>query len=507
VSEYAMSKRSVSASLALVLACGAAAVLTGCGGRSYMDPSVTGRWQHTPTIVPILDRLASIEDDRGEFVESTPPIAEDLIPRPESYRIGPGDILEVTAYDLIEQGQAEQYEVVVDPRGTIELPQLGRIAVGGKTTQDAITEIEDVIKARNLVQDPLVTVVARSQRGQTFTVIGAVQSPGLYPIPRADYRLLEAISAAGQFDDSIPEVFVIRQVPLSEEVREGIGGPARTGTELPGEERPMNGGDQPTADELIDIIAPERPREQTPPPSPSAMRDAVPAPRARRQDEAPAQPPPPPPIDLIEPETASDPRRAEESGNWIFVNGRWVKVKAATPAEAAATGARPDELITQRVIRVPLKELLSGRQAINVVIRPGDVIRFPSAQSGFVWIGGQINRPGPYQITSDMTLQRAIMSAGGLGETAIPWRVDVTRLVGDNRQATIRLDLDAIGRQLQPDIYVKPGDMINIGTNFWALPLAVTRNGLRVSYGFGFILDRNLSNDLFGPPPVNQFGN
>ena len=31
--------------------------LGSCNVDSYMDPSITGRWEYTPTTVPILDRL------------------------------------------------------------------------------------------------------------------------------------------------------------------------------------------------------------------------------------------------------------------------------------------------------------------------------------------------------------------------------------------------------------------------------------------------------------------
>ena len=85
-------------------------------------------------------------------------------------------------------------------------------------------------------------------------------------------------------------------------------------------------------------------------------------------------------------------------------------------------------------------------------------------------------------------------------------KVELTRLLDHNRQATIRLDGRAIAEHTQPDVWLKPNDMVNVGTNFWALPLAVIRNGFRASYGFGFVLDRNISNDLFGPPPTNQQG-
>jgi polysaccharide export outer membrane protein len=34
----------------------------------------------------------------------------------------------------------------------------------------------------------------------------------------------------------------------------------------------------------------------------------------------------------------------------------------------------------------------------------------------------------------------------------------------------------------------------------------VFRNGFRVTYGFGFLLDRNFGNDVFGAPPINITG-
>jgi hypothetical protein len=65
----------------------------------------------------------------------------------------------------------------------------------------------------------------------------------------------------------------------------------------------------------------------------------------------------------------------------------------------------------------------------------------------------------------------------------------------------------AIREGTNPDIALKANDVINVGTNFWALPMAIIRNGFRFTYGFGFLADRNFGNDIFGAPPVNVFGN
>ena len=76
--------------------------------------------------------------------------------------------------------------------------------------------------------------------------------------------------------------------------------------------------------------------------------------------------------------------------------------------------------------------------------------------------------------------------------------MDLIRQISDNEQAIVRLDLRAIANGTEPDIYLKQNDVINIGTSGLAVPLAIFRNGLRFTYGFGFILDRNFNQDVFG---------
>jgi polysaccharide export outer membrane protein len=458
------------------------AVLAGCSGKAFINPSIRDAYRggRTPTALPVLTRIAAIEDDTGELVEYSDPTPGDLVPQPMLYRIGPGDSLRITTYDLIEPGRSELHEVEVDARGMIEIPQLGRIAVGGKTSEEATEAVQAAM--RRLIADPLAAVQVVAQRQQTFNLIGAVDKPGPYFIPRPNYRLLEAISAGGRFDENAEYVYVIREVSLAEEAP-----PTPTPSEK--QEPPRNILD------IIDEIAPPKPQ-----PGLFAPRNQPEAPRA-------------PVVTLPEDEPVRQPRPAQTppSGatRWVFLNGRWTQVVAAPKREGADGLPEPEpSLITQRVIRVPMKELIAGRQSVNVIIRPGDVVRIPSAPVGTFYIGGQVARPGTFALpsTGGLTLLRAIQAAGGYAELATPARIEVTRVIAKDREATIMLDGAAIANRTQPDIYIKPNDNIYVGTTTWAYPLAVLRNGFRVNYGWGFVLDRNLSNDLLGPPPVNAFG-
>lgn len=492
--------------------------IQGCANSdSFMDPSVTGRWERTPTKVPILTHLAAIEDEDAQYVEITDITPSDLLPEAEAYRVGAGDFLQITAFDLIQRGVPELLQRTVDENGYIEIPQLGRIFVNGLTEAEVAGEIENYMA--DIINDPDVSVVVAQRRQQLFHLMGAVNQPGPYLIPASDYRLLQALVSAGGFPEYVSEVYIIRQVPLTDEAR-GRAPETPVDFSRPPSTQSNNNAQDPTAEDLLDVIDDLS--------APSVVGaggefDSIPSfetlERARLAERANWQPEPI--IDLIDPNDDNEPRgdiagvgdptRDAQAPRWIFREGEWVRVSPA--GQVAITTASDDidpmeiasGLVTQRVIRVPVKPLVSGDARFNVVVRPGDVVRVPPSPTGNIYIDGQVVRPGVYQLpfTGGLTLQRALTSAGGLNGLAIPERVDLTRMVGADQEATIMLNLRAIAEGTQPDLYLKPNDRINVGTNFWATPLAVIRGGFRASYGFGFLLDRNFGNDVFGAPPTN----
>lgn len=507
----------------------ALSLLCGCEMDSFMDPSVVGRWEWTPTQVPILEHIATIEDTTGEITEYAQPTAEDLIPVVKPYRFGPGDRMKITLYDVVRLNESETYERQVDQRGNVELPQLGAVYVVGLNQDEARQAIEERMRSKLGIEPPLAAIEPQAQRDLTFTIMGAVDQPGPYFIPSADYRLLEAITAGGRFDSSLDWVHVIRNVPLNED--EGGLRPAQPpGSQKEPEPAKPDGKDLlQMIDDLSKPAGSDTKTDQPPAKTPPAAEPKTPGTRgspavigiddvtstsARRAKPATSlgtmQPAVPLP-DSARPRATPAPQpRTGNDSTWVFLNGKWQQIRSGSTASAVAStseSARPRS--TQRIIRIPLKELVAGKPEYNIVIRPKDVIRIPPPPSGVVYMSGQVARPGPYNLppTGRLTIERAVSAAGGLGNLAIPSRVDLTRMTGPDRQATIRLDLGAIAERTQPDIFLKPDDMINVGTSFWALPLAVVRNGFRANYGFGTVLDRNFGSDVFGLPPESRVRN
>lgn len=516
----ARSARRMAAAAGLALAAlGGVGGLAGCEVDNYFDPSVTGRWEYTPAKVPVLSRLVAIEGPESEGMQTSPVTTADLVPEIEAYRLGPGDGMVIEIQDFLDNARPEGFQRVVDPRGFIDLPQLPSIFVNDFTVEQVQERIARALREADILQNAVVSIQVLDRRRLTYHVVGAITGSGEQAIPKPDFRLLEALSQAGSFDQDTKYVYIVRQIALTDEIRgrgravdpmsdapagspTGMGNtPARPGT--PGA-TPAGGGE--SFVDLIDELAKPKPEGGAPAPAPAP--DPAPAPGG-----APANPPAapspgvlraqPPAVDL--PEGRGGTATPSSEGNYVFLNGQWVQVNrpaAAAPVELRNPDGTPvaaDTVVTQRILKVPLAPLLAGDARFNPVIRPGDIIRVPSVPTGLVYLAGEVNRPGPINLplTGELTLLRAINAAGGLSQTAIPERVDLLRRVGD-RQAWVRVNLRAIAEGTHPDIIMKSEDYVNVGTNFFAFPLAVFKNGLRASYGFGFVLDRNFQGDVFG---------
>lgn len=491
-------KQLSSLSLPRCLACGVLLLLlvgaTGCDIDSFLDPSNVGRWENTPVMLPILKQLDVIEEPQQVMPGLSQITSDDLIPLITEYALGPGDLVTITVFELITPNVESVQTRRVDELGFIRLPIIGQIKAGGLTTKQLEQEIIDILHP-NILRDPTVTVIVQEGRQKSFSIIGAVGGVGTYSILKSDFRLLDAIALARGIPEDVETIYIIRQVPLSDLVEgrtfgeEGTPGSHTPPMSPSNQSEPAPGSGDP-GNLIEDLLDPDSGASQ---PAPEAPAPAAPAAPAAEPDLA----------------GALEGGGESESGRWVNVGGQWVKVTGPQGQADQPTMddqqplPAPEELVTQRIIEIDAKELQRGVARFNVVVRPGDVIRVPGQETGNIYIGGEISRPGTYALPgrNTLTLKQAIIAAGGLSPTAIPERVDLTRRIGTDHEATLRLNLRAIFEGVQPDIYLKPHDTINIGTNAWAGVLAVFRNAFRISYGFGFLLDRNFSESVFGPLP------
>ena len=112
---------------------------------------------------------------------------------PDGYQLRPGDAVLVSVW----REDALQREVRVLPDGSITLPLVGRVDVGGLGTP----EVEQRIAARlkEYFPEPIVTVVITGIEGNRAYVLGKVGKPGPM-IMNGPTTVLQALSVAGGLD-------------------------------------------------------------------------------------------------------------------------------------------------------------------------------------------------------------------------------------------------------------------------------------------------------------------
>lgn len=107
--------------------------------------------------------------------------------------IGSRDSVEIRVFredDLTTRGQ-------LSTSGTISMPLIGNVRLAGMTTDSAAKAIEAKLRDGYLVR-PEVTVSIVDRVRKTVTVLGKVQSPGVFRLdPNRQLTLAEAIGMAG----------------------------------------------------------------------------------------------------------------------------------------------------------------------------------------------------------------------------------------------------------------------------------------------------------------------
>ncbi|MGH9504296.1 MAG: polysaccharide biosynthesis/export family protein [Terriglobales bacterium] len=109
-------------------------------------------------------------------------------------RLGPGDMLEISVYNVPELGTKSR----LGNNGDVYLPLIDYVHVEGLTVEEAQALIEKRLSDGGFVKNPHVTLNVDQSFSQGASLLGEVSRPGVYPII-GEPRLLDVISAAGGF--------------------------------------------------------------------------------------------------------------------------------------------------------------------------------------------------------------------------------------------------------------------------------------------------------------------
>jgi polysaccharide export outer membrane protein len=487
-----------------------------------------------PAVNVILDSLGVADETPSAWEGAEEPRPADILAHETDYVFGSGDIVRISIFELLQEETPYISDYVVTETGKISIPEVGVVDAMGLTESQLEDEIRRILSP-TLLKTPSVTVTLLESQQRTFSILGnGVPGPGRYNIPRYNFRLTDALATARvatQFNVSY--IYVSRTLtgkevmgaeveaapqkeakPLIEPGREMMEIIApRAQKRAADSELIITSAEMATDDELTDTASPEG--FELPKRADKQVKTVV--------EKILAEPAKPVAQEVNSVAAESGAGRIE----WVFQEGKWVPVQVGAPAAARrspeakaeektteVSGGRPPEErlpaslkweqigtggTQARVIKIPTDKLAGGDPRYNVVIKPGDSIQVPLDVIGEYYIMGNVNTQGFIDMTGrPMTLKMAIAAAGGLGPLAWPKKCEVIRRVSKKREEIVMVDLDKIANGEQPDFFIKPNDLINVGTHSTARWRAVLRNAFRATYGFGFIYDRNFADRDFG---------
>jgi polysaccharide biosynthesis/export protein len=487
-----------------------AIILTGCDDNNrILDPSQVGRFRPVPAVNVILDSLGVEEETPPAWADAEESLPEDGISQEGDYTFGSGDIIRVSIFELLADGAPFENSYVVDESGKITIPEVGAIDVAGMSERQLEEEMRSILQP-NILKNPLVTITLLQSPKLKYSIAGAgIRSGGRFDIPRYDFRLLDALALAGgttQFN--VSTIYVSRLIKEKGKVSAPAGQDLLGGSK--GEELPT------PEQEMLKMLMPtQKDKEQT-----TEKRAVITSSEMATEDEL-AKTASPEDLDILSQIAGLKTKPTDQTGKveWIFRDGKYVAVPVAeeggTTQEVEQTRQLKQEQKKPaaegpkaRLIKIPVDKLVTGDPKYNIVIREGDVIHVPVDLIGEFCVTGNItNKAGFFELTGrPLTLKMAIAAAGGLGPLAWPKHCEITRRIGKDREETVMVDLDKIARGEQPDFFIKPNDLINVGTHPTSQWRYALQNAFRATYGFGFLYDRNFAQQSFGTTTDRPFG-
>ena len=108
-------------------------------------------------------------------------------------KLGAGDAVRVTVF----QQPDLTTETRITEKGTVTLPLVGELKVGGLSPAAAGGEIAQALKKGKFLKNPQVSVSVVTLRSRQVSVLGSVARPGRYALDDASSKLSDVIAAAG----------------------------------------------------------------------------------------------------------------------------------------------------------------------------------------------------------------------------------------------------------------------------------------------------------------------
>ena len=326
--------------------------------------------------------------------------------RGQEYKVGEGDLLRITVYDNPDLTT----EVRVSGEGKITVSLIGEVTVKDLTAAEIGKKLAGLL-TDGYIKNPQVNVFIVEYKSKKVTILGEVTKPGLIEL-RGNATLMEVISSAGGVTVNAGEsLFIQRSVVKSGPDRKSDITIAVDLTKL------LEKGDMASNIPVLDG-------------------DSIYVPRAAKVTAL---------GEFVRP-------------GLIGLRGKATLMEVISNAGGVTANAG-DTLFIQRSINkgvtdpknevtIPInltKLFEMGDASLNVPVLDGDSIYVPKA--AFVYVNGEVNKPGAYKITNGLTVLRCVTLAGGFTQWARKNRAEIIRK-NDKGEFTVVVQMDDL---VQPD--------------------------------------------------------
>ena len=164
--------------------------------------------------MPILTRIDVIEPigPGQDYVKVT---AAMLKPSETAYTFSAGDILQISIPSLMQTGQTEIADRIIDQSGDIQLPVINKVRAAGLTTEELQNLIESRLKG--VITNPQAFVALKEGRTFQYRVLGSVDQPGIFALTKPDFRLLDALATARGASVNTSRILITRVIETPDE--------------------------------------------------------------------------------------------------------------------------------------------------------------------------------------------------------------------------------------------------------------------------------------------------
>lgn len=155
-----------------------------------------------------------------------------------------------------------------------------------------------------------------------------------------------------------------------------------------------------------------------------------------------------------------------------------VIVRAASMHDDDSSNGEETSHVSLGVELVDLRKLMAGDRRANAPLYPGDVVTIAQAEK--VFVSGNVNTPGVFDLRGKLTLSQVVAMAGGLKPASKKSEVVIVRQDADKaRKVQLVVDLGRMEKHPEEDLVLQASDIV------WVPPSAAKSFGLSLLNALG----------------------